>query len=73
MPLWRFSTTGLKTPMGFKPSIEPPSSCFGLGLLSGESYVRNPAPLGRLTQILISPTQPITVQQAYDGITHARR
>ena len=31
----------------------------GLGLLSGESSLRNPAPPGQLTQIVISPTDPI--------------
>ena len=39
----------------FKPFSEPPSSCLGLGLLMN-LYLRNLAPPGWLTQIVISPT-----------------
>ena len=41
----------------------------GLGLLSDESSLRNPAPPGRLTQIVISPTLDIF----YKGLTDASR
>ena len=47
---------GLKSPVGLKPSMNRHLHALILGLLSDKSSLRNPAPPGRLTQIVISPT-----------------
>ena len=52
--IWRFITMGLKSPLGFGPLIEPPSSTLVSGFKNTCRY--NPAPPGRVIPIVISPT-----------------
>ena len=44
--IWRFVSTGLKSPLGFRPLTEPPSSSLVLGFKDNHRY--NPAPPGRV-------------------------